>query len=40
MTVCEVVLNIVSALIVAGISAVFVGVICAGVERLCCEVAE
>ena len=40
MTVCEVVLNIVSALIATGISAVFIGAICAGVEWLLCEVAE
>ena len=40
MTAYEVVLNLVSALIVTGISAVFVGAICAGVEWLLCEVAE
>ena len=40
MTAYEVVLNIVSALIATGISAVFVGTICAVVEWLLCEVAE
>ena len=40
MAVCEVALNIVSTLIVTGISAVFVGVTCAGLQWLLCEVAE